>query len=137
MLDVKNVQVDYYDTDGCRAFDLVFFCTINGTECLVSMTHEASFAFTYSVETWDDPGDYPSGAGGSRLPSYDYPVCDDISSEYFEIDNIKSYPADEDVILSDEDKAQLLKILEKQGLIWFDRISDEIAQKIYREDLRG
>ena len=129
MLDVKNVQVDYYDTDGCRAFDLVFFCTINGAECLVSMT--------YSVETWDDPGDYPSGAGGSRLPSYDYPVCDDISSEYFEIDTIESYPDEKVVILSDEDKAQLLKILEKQGLIWFDRISDEIAQKIYREDLRG
>ncbi len=24
------------------------------------------------VETWDDPGDYPSNAGGGPLPSYDY-----------------------------------------------------------------
>ncbi len=24
------------------------------------------------VETWDDPGDYPSGAGAGPLPSYDY-----------------------------------------------------------------
>ena len=26
------------------------------------------------VETWDDPGDYPSGAGSCPLPSYDF-VC--------------------------------------------------------------
>lgn len=24
------------------------------------------------VETWDDPGDYPSAAGSGPLPSYDY-----------------------------------------------------------------
>ena len=24
------------------------------------------------IETWDDPGDYPSGAGAGPLPSYDY-----------------------------------------------------------------
>lgn len=24
------------------------------------------------TERWDDPGDYPSGAGGGPLPSYDY-----------------------------------------------------------------
>jgi len=24
------------------------------------------------IETWDDPGDYPSGAGGGPLPSYKY-----------------------------------------------------------------
>jgi hypothetical protein len=24
------------------------------------------------IETWDDPGDYPSGAGSWPLPSYDY-----------------------------------------------------------------
>lgn len=24
------------------------------------------------VETWEDPGDYPSGAGAGPLPSYDY-----------------------------------------------------------------
>ena len=24
------------------------------------------------LETWDDPGDYPSGAGSGPLPSYDY-----------------------------------------------------------------
>ena len=24
------------------------------------------------IERWDDPGDYPSGAGGYRLPSEDY-----------------------------------------------------------------
>lgn len=24
------------------------------------------------IETWDDPGDYPSGAGGGPLPSYQY-----------------------------------------------------------------
>jgi hypothetical protein len=24
------------------------------------------------IETWDDPGDYPSGAGGGTLASYDY-----------------------------------------------------------------
>ena len=24
------------------------------------------------IETWDDPGDYPSGAGSGPLPSHDY-----------------------------------------------------------------
>jgi len=24
------------------------------------------------IETWSDPGDYPSGAGGGPLPSYNY-----------------------------------------------------------------
>lgn len=27
---------------------------------------------TFDVERWDDPGDYPSGAGSGPLPSYDY-----------------------------------------------------------------
>lgn len=31
---------------------------------------------TLGYETWDDPGDYPSGAGGAALPSYEYPVVD-------------------------------------------------------------
>lgn len=26
------------------------------------------------VETWDDPGDYPSNAGSGPLPSYQYPA---------------------------------------------------------------
>lgn len=29
------------------------------------------------IETWDDPGDYPSGAGGGPLPSHKYiAACD-------------------------------------------------------------
>jgi hypothetical protein len=28
--------------------------------------------FKVLIETWDDPGDYPSGAGGGPLPSYNY-----------------------------------------------------------------
>lgn len=29
------------------------------------------------IETWDDPGDYPSGAGGGPLPSHKYiATCD-------------------------------------------------------------
>jgi len=28
------------------------------------------------MDTWDDPGDYPSGAGGFPLPSYNYGVCE-------------------------------------------------------------
>ena len=32
--------------------------------------------FEYRTETWDDPGDYPSRAGGGPLPSYDYDVVD-------------------------------------------------------------
>ncbi len=31
------------------------------------------------IETWDDPGDYPSGAGGAPLRSYDYVA--DVSGE--------------------------------------------------------
>ena len=27
------------------------------------------------IERWTDPGDYPSGAGGYPLPSYDYVEC--------------------------------------------------------------
>jgi len=27
------------------------------------------------IETWDDPGDYPSGAGSGPLPSYNYVAC--------------------------------------------------------------
>ena len=27
---------------------------------------------TLEIDTWDDPGDYPSGAGGGPLPSYDF-----------------------------------------------------------------
>lgn len=27
---------------------------------------------TCEIETWDDPGDYPSGAGSGPLPSYQY-----------------------------------------------------------------
>lgn len=27
------------------------------------------------IGTWDDPGDYPSGAGAGPLPSYSYPEC--------------------------------------------------------------
>lgn len=28
--------------------------------------------FQIEMDQWEDPGDYPSGAGGCRLPSYDY-----------------------------------------------------------------
>lgn len=27
---------------------------------------------TFEMETWEDPGDYPSGAGSGPLPSYSY-----------------------------------------------------------------
>jgi hypothetical protein len=29
------------------------------------------------IDTWDDPGDYPSNAGSGPLPSYDFVVCVD------------------------------------------------------------
>ena len=29
-------------------------------------------SFEPIIERWDDPGDYPSGAGSGPLPSYDY-----------------------------------------------------------------
>ena len=31
-----------------------------------------SNTLSLEIESWDDPGDYPSGAGGGPLPSYDY-----------------------------------------------------------------
>jgi hypothetical protein len=31
--------------------------------------------FGIEWDSWDDPGDYPCGAGGSPLPSYNY-ICD-------------------------------------------------------------
>src|SRR6516162_10687083 len=31
-----------------------------------------SNTLSLEIEHWDDPGDYPSGAGGGPLPSYDY-----------------------------------------------------------------
>lgn len=41
------------------------------------------------TETWDDPGDYPCGAGGYPLPSYTYevkvcPYCE--SEDFYEKD---------------------------------------------------
>lgn len=40
-----------------------------------------------TTEMWHDDGDYPSGAGGYPLPSYNYEleVCPFCSSENFEI----------------------------------------------------
>lgn len=39
-------------------------------------------------DTWDDPGDYPSNAGGGPLPSYDYEVVEsatlNIEPEYLD-----------------------------------------------------
>ena len=36
-----------------------------------------------SIETWEDPGDYPSAAGSYPLPSYDYieEVCGEVQVE--------------------------------------------------------
>ena len=31
--------------------------------------------FEVIIDTWDDPGDYPSNAGQFPLPSYDYVEC--------------------------------------------------------------
>jgi hypothetical protein len=33
----------------------------------------------FSIEIWDDPGDYPSGAGSGPLPSYNYPVVEGVA----------------------------------------------------------
>lgn len=31
------------------------------------------------TDTWDDPGDYPSGAGGGPLPDYTYQFASDVT----------------------------------------------------------
>lgn len=38
------------------------------------------------IETWDDPGDYPSGAGSGPLPSYDY-VAEVVGTVVVELTN--------------------------------------------------
>jgi len=42
----------------------------------VSGITEDDFDIETGTETWDDPGVYPSGAGGYRLPSYSYEVVE-------------------------------------------------------------
>jgi hypothetical protein len=41
-----------------------------------------------TIEQWDDPGDYPSGAGSSPLPSYNYveSVDGEVTIEFDDID---------------------------------------------------
>lgn len=41
------------------------------------------FDVTIGYDRWDDPGDYPSNAGGGPLASYDYPIIDEASFEGF------------------------------------------------------
>lgn len=45
---------------------------------------------SFEVETWDDPGDYPSNAGAGPLPSYKYAVCDGEVRVYgdFDLDSL-------------------------------------------------
>lgn len=40
------------------------------------MPNVVSNTLHFSVERWDDPGVYPSGAGGGPLPSYDYALVE-------------------------------------------------------------
>jgi hypothetical protein len=46
-----------------------------------------SNTLSIEIEKWSDPGDYPSGAGGGPLPSYDF--VSDINGEIvFELEKI-------------------------------------------------
>ena len=50
----------------------------------------------FYVETWDDPGDYPSNAGSGPLPSCQYVTYDSVGfdKDRFEVDSIELYTHD-------------------------------------------
>ena len=62
------------------------------------------------VETWDDPGDYPSGAGSGPLPSYDYLAGMEGELVYE---------------LSHKEYKEYLDVIEKESLdFWMTEVSD-------------
>ena len=62
------------------------------------------------VETWDDPGYYPSGAGSGPLPSYDYLAGMEGELVYE---------------LSHKEYKEYLDVIEKESLdFWMTEVSD-------------
>lgn len=95
---------------------------------------EASLSYrlkapTVILERWDDPGDYPSGAGGGPLPSRHYLALDDPGALKIDLEQIKDAlwdGANTPLAYTQEDEDSLAD-LEKKLYVTWDLLEGELV----------
>lgn len=87
---VENIEycdfledVDYSSTE-IKSNRLYFDLTFNGEGYCIGVNCDVHAKIEHDSEVWDDPGEYPSNAGGYPLPSeyYEWFYVDSVSIPY-------------------------------------------------------
>lgn len=126
-MQIENLEILGYEVTDLDVYVEGIEVTIDGKYYSVSL--DSLFSLSYTIETEDDPGDYPSNAGWSALPSESYPVCDGIEIEKFKIieildENDKPVHFDENV----------LKEIKELVFAEVDGMSDDIVEDYCRNN---
>ncbi len=85
-----------------------------------------------AMETWDDPGDYPSGAGSSPMPSYDYLVVEAAGEYRADLSDLFAKIMHRASIVRDTDGVEVVAVIQGHELILTVCDSESLADAATR-----
>lgn len=139
---VIDFEVNEDNLDCVELINLVFSADLDGVPHTIELGKDDWFSINYEDELWEDPGVYPSNAGGSPLPSETVFSDDGVEcSIEFTLDKIVNTKTEEEIdydSITDEDWDKFYPILRDAGFEYFSEHSDELIRQIleikYRDD---